>query len=273
MLSHSEFSYASPEDVLWRRGLIRCIEGLSGKARLWRLYQTYRRTYTENDFFSEAVQRLSLKVEARAGGLTAIPDRGALIVVANHPLGVVDGIVVAYLISRVRTDFRMLVHSALCRMPEPRQYLLPIDFSNTRQAQTTNLESRRAALQDLASERAIVIFPSGGVSTARRPLTEARDLEWKTFIARLVHKGRASVLPVYIEGQCSVLFQCASHISMELRASLLFREAVKWIGREVKVHIGAPIPYERLSHMTDRRDLTEHLRRETYALRPRQAGP
>ena len=84
----------------------------------------------------------------------------------------------------------------------------------------------------------------------------------------MVHEGRATVLPVFFEGQSSRLFQCASHISMDLRASLLFREAVKKIGRDVHAHIGRPIPYERLAHMTDRRDLTEHLRRETYALRP-----
>ena len=268
MLSSSQFSYASPEDVIWRRGLIRCIEHLTGKPRLWRLYETYRRDQGGGNFFSEAVRRLDIRVLTATEELSAIPARGPLIVVANHPLGVVDGIVIGHLLSRVRSDFRILVHSALCRLPEARPHLLPIDFSVTRSAQQTNLETRQAALRDLAEDRAIVIFPGGWVATARHPLTEAQDLEWKTFLARLVHKGRATVLPVYIEGRSSRLFQCASQISMELRASLLFREAVKKIGREVRVHIGAPIPYERLAHSTDRRDLTEHLRRETFKLRP-----
>jgi putative hemolysin len=268
MLSSSEFSYASPQDVMWRRGLIRCVERISGKPRLWRLYASYRQEHAEGDFFSEAVRRLDLRVRVTAESSAAFPAEGALIVVANHPLGVIDGIVIGHLISGVRDDFRILVHSALCRVPEPRRHLLPIDFSNTRQAQQTNLKTRQAALRDLADQRAIVIFPGGGVATARHPLSEASDLEWKTFLARLVHKGRATVLPVFIEGQSTRLFQCVSRISMELRASLLFREAVKMIGREVHVHIGAPIPSARLCHMTDRRDLTEHLRRETFALRP-----
>ncbi len=76
------------------------------------------------------------------------------------------------------------------------------------------------------------------------------------------------MLPVHFEGQCSRLFQCASRISRDLRASLLFREAVKMIGHEVHAEIGRPIPYERLAHLTDRRELTEHLRQATYALRP-----
>jgi len=267
-LPSSEFSYACPGDAIWRRGLIRCVERITGKPRLWRLYEPCRREHADDDFFSEAVRRLDLRVRATAAGPAAFPAEGALIVVANHPLGVVDGIVIGHLIAQVRDDFRILVHSALCRLPEPRRHLLPIDFSNTRQAQRTNLETRQAALRDLADQRAIVIFPGGGVATARHPLSQAQDLAWKTFLARLVHKGQATVLPVFIEGQSSRLFQCASRISMELRASLLFGEAVKTIGREIGVHVGSPIPYARLRAMTDRRVLTEHLRRETFALRP-----
>ncbi len=273
MLSYSDFSYATPEDAAWRRGLIRCIERLSGKPKLWGLYQAYRRDTDTEDFFSEAVRRLGLKVQINADGLDDLPADGPLIVIANHPFGVVDGLVLGHLISRVRADFKILVHSALCKVPELRQYLLPIDFINTRSAQQTNLETRRAALEQLGAGRTIAIFPGGGVATARHPLARATDLEWKTFLARMIHQGQATVVPIYFEGQTSRLFQAASHISMDLRASLLFREAVNQIGSEVRARIGRPIPYDRLSHMTDRRDLTEHLRHETFALgHARSAG-
>lgn len=273
MLTAKSFTYAFPSDPRWRRGLVRCVEHLTGKPRLWRLYQAYREDSAAADFFYEAVNRLELEVQANVGGLDALPTRGPLVVVANHPFGVIDGLVLGYLVSRRRADFRILVHSALYRVPEARPYLLPIDFAETREATRVNLASRRAALKDLAAERCIVIFPGGGIATAPTPLAkDAIDLEWKTFIARMVHEGRATVLPVYFEGQTSRLFQCASHVSMDLRASLLFREAVKQIGGEVRAHIGQPIPYEGLAHITDRRDLTEHLRRATYALRP-NGGP
>ena len=272
MLTAKHFTYAFPNDAHWRRGLIRCIEHLTGKPRLWRLYQAYREDSAAADFFYEAVSRLELEVQANVSGLDAMPTRGPLIVVANHPFGVIDGLVLGYLVSRRRTDFRILVHSALYRVPEARPYLLPIDFAESREALRTNLESRRAALEDLAEERCIVIFPGGGIATAPNPLGQATDLEWKTFIARMVHEAQATVVPVYFEGQTSRLFQCASHVSMDLRASLLCREAVKQIGGEVRAHIGEPIAYERLAHITDRRALTEHLRRATYALRPADGG-
>lgn len=132
MISYGDFSYASPEDAAWRRGLIRCIEWLAGKPKLWGLYQAYRREPGTDDFFSEAVRRLDLKVRVNADGMAALPARGPLVVVANHPFGVIDGIALGHLISRVRSDFKILVHSALCRVPEPRQHFLPIGFSDTR---------------------------------------------------------------------------------------------------------------------------------------------
>jgi putative hemolysin len=276
MLTSDEFSYATSADALWRRGLIRCIEHVTGKPRLYRLYLAYCRGPASGDFFAEAVRRLDLRVRTNADAIAAIPRHGPLVVVANHPFGVVDGLVLGYLISRVRGDFKILVHSALYRRPELRPYLLPIDFSETRAAVQANLQSRRTALRDLAARRTIAIFPGGGFATAPHPLARATDLEWKTFVARLVHEGRATVLPVYFDGQNSRLFQCASRISMELRASLLFHEATKMIGREVRAHVGMPIPYHGLAPMTDRRALTAHLRAATYALgpvRPAPAGP
>ena len=267
-LSSRDFSYACPEDAAWRQGLIRAIEHVSGKPRLWRLYQSYCEEPAADDFFAEAIRLLELDVRIEGAGLAAIPIAGPLVVVANHPFGVIDGLALGYLISRIRADFKILVHSALFRVPEVRRFLLPIDFAETREALQTNLESRRGALRDLRQGKCIAIFPGGGIATVRNPLAPAVDLEWKTFLARLVHEGRSAVLPVFFEGQNSPLFQCASHINMDLRASLLFREAVKKIGGEVRAQVGEPIPYERLASITDRRALTERLRQETLALKP-----
>lgn len=266
MLTASDFSYATSDDDPWRRAAIKCIERLSGKARLWTLYEGYRRETSGDDFFEQAIRRLELTVKINAGGLAAIPETGPLVVIANHPLGVVDGLLLGYLISQVRKDFRILVHSALCKVPEPRPYFLPIDFLNTRQAQKTNLETRRAALADLEAGRVVGIFPSGGIATARHPFARVNDLEWKAFTASMVTKSHAPVLPVLIDGRTSRLFQLFSQINMELRASLLFREAVKMMGNDVKATIGQPLTPDHLSSIADRRDLMAYLRRQTFDL-------
>jgi len=262
-----EFSYATPEDSAYRRAVIHWIEQLTGKPRLRRLYEDYARGPAVGDFFGEAIHRLALSVRVH-GGVSGIPKTGPLIVVANHPFGVVDGLVLGYLISRVRPDFKILVHSVLYRLPELRPHLLPIDFAETHQARDTNITSRRAALNDLADGHAIALFPGGGVATAPKPIGRARDPEWKLFVAKLIQASKAPVVPVHFAGQNSDLFQIASHLSETLRLSLLFREVVNKIGREVRAHVGQTIPYEALAGFNDRRALVESLRAATEQLGP-----
>src|SRR3546814_4639839 len=167
---------------------------LTGKPRLWRLYADYCRAPAGGDFFAEAVDRLGLTLAIDSRDLRRIPRTGPLVVVANHPFGVVDGIVLGYLLSRARPDFRMVVNSVLYRLPELQRFLLPVDFAGTRAAQATNLATRRQALADLADGRAIAIFPGGTVSTAAAPLGRAADPAWNPFVGRPVPPGRAPVV-------------------------------------------------------------------------------
>lgn len=262
-----EFSYAMPEDSACRRAVIHWIEQATGKPRLRRLYEDYAKGPAVEDFFAEAVARLALNVRVH-GGVTGIPKTGPLVIVANHPFGVIDGIVLGYLISLVRSDFKILVHSVLCRLPELRPHLLPIDFSETPQGRDINLATRKTALQDLAEGKVIALFPGGGVATAPKPIGQARDPEWKLFLARLIHAGPSDVVPIHFAGQNSRLFQVASHVSETLRLSLLFREVVNKIGTEVRAHVGTPIPYAELAGFQDRRAVVEHLRARTEALAP-----
>lgn len=259
------FTYAAPDDAAWRRGVIHAIEQITGKPRLWRLYADYCTGPRAQNFFAEAVDRLAIAVRFDGRHLARIPREGPLVVVANHPFGVVDGIVLGYLLSRVRPDFRIVVNSVLYRLPEIQSFLLPIDFAETHEARATNLATRRQARLDLAAGRAIAIFPGGTVSTASSPLGRAVDPEWKPFVGRLVQQSGATVVPVFFEGQNSRLFQLASQVSMTLRLSLLFREVVNKMGKDLHLHIGAPLSGDRLARFDDRRALADHLRELTYA--------
>src|SRR3546814_19203123 len=121
----SDFTYAAPDDAAWRRAVIHGIEQLTGKPRLWRLYADYCRAPAGGDFFAEAVDRLGLTLAIDSRDLRRIPRTGPLVVVAHHPFGVVDGIVLGYLLSRARPAFPMLVNSVLLRLPGlPRVRLL-----------------------------------------------------------------------------------------------------------------------------------------------------
>jgi putative hemolysin len=262
------FSYAAPDDPRLKRFVIRVIERMSGQPYLRSLYEDYRSNPVPGEtFWDSAIRRLELKLVCDDDKLASWPKEGPLVVVSNHPFGVLDGVVICHLISRVRGDFRVLTNSVLYRAEEIRPFLLPIDFAETEEALKTNLRTRVEAKNHLMGGGCLVVFPAGGVSTTPTLWHKrAVDTDWKTFTARLITVAKTPVAPVFFAGQNSRLFQLASHVSMTLRLSLLFKEVHDKIGSEVRVRIGDIIPYDRLATISDRRALMDLLKDTTYAL-------
>src|SRR5258705_8975647 len=261
------FSYAAPDDPRLKRLVIRAIETMTGQPYLKSLYDAHRLNPVPGEsFWAAALRSLELRIVANTEALERWPKTGPLVVVANHPFGVLDGLIISHLTSQVRDDFLVLTNSVLYRAEEIRPHLLPIDFAETKEALGTNLKSRATAKAHLLRGGVLVIFPAGGASTAPKPWSKrAVDAEWKNFTARLIVAAKAPVVPVYFAGQNSRLFQIASHISLTLRLSLFFKEDYDNIGSEIQVRIGEMIPYKELEAL-DRKNLMEHLRTATYEL-------
>ena len=184
--------------------------------------------------------------------LAAVPKTGPVVFVANHPYGVLDGIVMSWLVSKARPDFLVLTHIVLTRAPEAASSILPIDFSGAEGAEQTNLASRAAARAHLAKGGAIVVFPAGAISTApdKFGLKPAVDGRWQPFVSQLIQRSQATVVPIWFGGQNSRLFQIASHVSLTLRLSLIFHEVKTRIGTALPVAIGAPIPFASLASLS-----------------------
>jgi putative hemolysin len=195
--------------------------------------------------------------------------------VANHPYGVLDGLVISWLVQKVRSDFLVLTNAILMRAPEVRDFILPIDFTDSPEARAINLKSRATARYQLEKGGAVVVFPAGGVSTTpdrlgRRPAIDAR---WQPFVSQLIQRSRATVAPVWFGGQNSRLFQIASHLSLTLRLSLIFHEVKTRIGTTLPVAIGAPIPFEELAPIKDRQTMADLLMARTYSLANQAPSP
>jgi len=263
-----EFSYASPEDPRFKRMVIQLIERITGQPELKRMYLEHQNQPVPGETFWEAaIRKLGLNINFNEEALPEIPATGPVILVANHPFGVLDGLVICWLTARVRKDFKVLTNALLNRAEEIKPFLLPIDFEETKAALETNIRSRAEAKQLLENGGALIIFPGGTVSTTPTLLArKARDPEWKTFTARMIVQGKAPVVPIYFAGQNSRLFQIASHVSMTLRLSLLFKEVHDRIGQDLTLRIGKRIPYDDLRAISDRKKLMEFLRDSTYAL-------
>jgi putative hemolysin len=268
------FSYAAPNDPRLKRIVIRAIERMSGQPYLKHLYETNRKSPIPGEnFWDAAIRLLELNIDHNKEALFSVPCEGPLVIVANHPFGVLDGIVICHLAAKMRDDFRVMTNSVLYRAKEVRPYLIPVDFSETKEALAANIKSRAEARCYLKDGGCIVIFPAGAAATTPKPWSrKAVDLEWGTFSAGLIAQTRSAVLPIYFAGQNSRLFQLASHVSMTLRLSLFFKEVYDNIGRKICVRVGKLIPFRELE-MLDRREFMKHLRNVTYAMAPLTPDP
>ena len=268
-MDESAFTYADPADPFLKRLAIGALEVATGRNRLRRLYFQHQAGGWEGaSFFDVAIKALSLDLRYDADQLAALPKHGPLVIIANHPFGVLDGIVMCALIRKARPDFLALANAVLLRAPEMREHILPIDFAPTKEARRANAGSRSKAVEHLQNGGCMVIFPAGAVSTSPDPLGRrpAIDPPWTPYLARLVQSACAPVTPIYFHGQNSRLFQIVSHISMNARLALFFHELRRKIGARCDVVIGETITFDRLAPITDRHALVEVLRAATYSL-------
>ncbi|PLX37114.1 MAG: glycerol acyltransferase [Hyphomicrobiales bacterium] len=268
-MKFKELSYASPDDPLPKQWVIRAIEGLCGRKRLVRLYEIWRNDIigSSDRVMGDLLGLVDVKLDIASGMWPPreLPDQ-PLVMVANHPFGIGDGIAILALAEQLGRPFRVLINKELLKVPEIRPYSLPIDFAETKEAMAQNLAVRREALALLKEGVTIVVFPAGGVATASSPFGRASELPWKTFTARMIHEAGAAVLPVYFEGQNSRLFHVASHVSLTLRLSLLVREFKRLVGTALQVRVGDIIGYEMLAGMRDRKQMMSYLHESVLAL-------
>jgi putative hemolysin len=265
------FSYASDELSRLGRGVVRLIEFASGQPRIRRLYEDYAKLARPHElFWQDAVDALELDICLDRHPADVVPRTGPLVVVANHPFGVVDGILLCWIVAQARSDFQVMTHRVLHQAPEIRARVLPVDFSGTEAATRNNLRSRQQARELLAGGGALLVFPGGGVATAPRAFARPVERPWGTLTAKLALAAGADLLPVYFQGSNSRLFHIASNIHQTLRYALLFHEVRNKIGRRIDINLGDAIPCARLRETGDLRAATDVLRTATHALAGRR---
>lgn len=270
-----EISYANSAVTKGGRALIRAMENSTGRLRLIRTAKGYDEEVRQGrDFWDVMVQRYKLQLEVVGGSLDNIPQNGPLVMIANHPYGILDGLMLGHILAQTRGDFRILAHQVFQKAEDINKVILPVSFEETKEALARNIATRKTALSYLGDGGAIGVFPGGTVSTAAKPFGRPMDPKWRSFTARMIAKSEATVVPIYFEGHNSRLFQLASHLHTTLRMGLLIKEFRARTNSKIKVVVGAPIPRAELeARAGDAVALMEFLRQTTYALSPRPLDP
>ena len=265
--AHPIFTFADGEMGPISNTLIRSIERFSGQPKIRKLYFDYveeDRPYAS--FWADALDKLSIKIDLQRDAGAMIPRTGPTLVVANHPYGVIDGLVLCALMAEVRSDYKIITHRVLKQAPATMDKILPIDFDETEAALATNIETRQQAAEYLKRGGAVIIFPAGAISLAPNLVGDAYDKEWKTFAAKLATQPDTVTVPFLFDGQNSLLFQAARKISLTLAYSLMFREICKLMGTTVSLTMRPPVHATDLKELGNRKAITQCLRDRTYGI-------
>jgi len=254
-------TYASDDQHWLARSVTRSVEAVLGRRRLEGLYwELKNERLTSQEFLIQALARSGIHIDADYSPLATLDTSRPTLFLANHPFGVIDGLVLCNIALRAAGDFRVVINSLLCQDRELARHFLPIDFAGTREAERRNVRAKQLASEALKNGIPLVLFPSGMVSTAGRfGLGSVHDGRWTTFAAKLVRQHQPTIVPVYFHGQNSRPFHIASHVAEPLRMAMLMHEALRLFGKTIKVDIGDPLSSESYAHIEGRQALTEFL--------------
>ncbi|MGB2209692.1 MAG: 1-acyl-sn-glycerol-3-phosphate acyltransferase [Candidatus Puniceispirillaceae bacterium] len=204
---HPIFSFANGEMGPVASGFIRAMEKVTGQPKIKKLYFDYVDDERPSElFWTDALERLNISYNLHNEATAQIPRTGRLLIVANHPFGVIDGLVLCSMLSKIRDDYRIITHQVLRQAPAVMDKILPIDFAETPAALATNLNTRTEAQKFLKSGGAVIVFPAGGISLAPNFIGPAFDVEWKTFAAKLAQQQDTTVILFFFHGRNSVLY-------------------------------------------------------------------
>ena len=239
---------------------------LPALARLHRIRDGVRKLDDPFAVAEYALRELQVEVRLGAAALGRIPAAGGVVITANHPFGGLDGLLAIAAIGRRRQDLRILANAELARIQELRGLIIPVDPFGGPKAARANVTALRQALRWLEGGGALLVFPAGEVSHLHLRTASITDPPWSATTARLIRLAGMPVVPLYIAGANSVLFQIAGLVHPRLRTLLLPAELANKTGARVQARIGTPIARAQYRQVGSDEHLAAYLRLRTYCL-------
>ncbi|MBU2976844.1 GNAT family N-acyltransferase [Alteromonas sp. C1M14] len=245
------------------------IEKVSGLSRLNTIYQSQPFSREPFTFVEEVLEQLNTDYSLNGGSLEDIPQTGPLVVVANHPLGGLEGVILANLIGKVRRDIKVLANEVLARIPQLTDLFIGVDVFETRSSRVKNARAIKEAHRHLSGGGVLIVFPAGEVSSWQSAHGQITDKDWSKSIGSFVRHSQASVMPVFIGGMNSRMFYQAGRVHPILRTLLLPRELTNKSGITTSVFMGDVIHAKELTKLASDKCIADYLRLNTYLLNAR----
>ncbi len=264
-------TYANSFDDRWTSLAIKTLEWLTGKFTILRMVNKFEKQnaiYRGQRFWRGALNVMGINLTTPQAQIDKIPAEGPVVVVANHPHGMVDGMIFADLIGRVREDYRILTRSVLTGLDEAAtSFMIPVPFPHDPDAQRKMVDMRAKTMAHLKNGGVVALFPSGVVMSSDSWFGPAIEQEWNVFTAQLIRRSGARVVPMFFPGRNSRWYQIACRVSPVLRQGLLLHEIVRSCNKPQSPVVGDPLTDEQMETLhSDPRGFMAWLREHTLAL-------
>lgn len=215
------------------------------------------------DLWENLWSRFGMRLKLSGAPRSVLDTPGPLLIIANHPFGMADGMALLYLMTRTGRDFRLIANDVLWQIEAMRPYILPFNVTKSKGGLRANLATRAAAIERLQAGGVVVVFPSGATAAASTPFGPVREAPWSNFAAKLVQESGATVLPVFFEGANPRVFQAAPFIHLNLRYGLQLHALRRKMGKKIEITLGTPFKPDLTQ---SKADLTMDMRRAVLSL-------
>lgn len=220
------------------------------------------------DFFDAFIKERGLKYIVFEEDLAKIPKTGAFILVSNHPLGAIDGILMCKIISEIRPDFKVMGNFLLEKIDPMKPFVIPVNpFGGARKNIRSSSTGMRETIKHLSEGGCVGIFPAGEVSNKNNKDNELRDKEWETTAMKLIKKAKVPVVPMYFHAKNSNLFYNAAKIHPDLQTLMLPTEMMRARKTPIKIRIGKPVSVKIIDEQETTKELEYFLQKKIYLLK------
>lgn len=229
-------------------------------------------SWTDDDrhFSTKTLTALGIDVDTLAEQVERIPKTGPVVVVANHPFGGIEGLILCSMLREVRPDAKLLANNLLSMIPDLRDSFFFVDAFEGKGATGRNIGPTRAAMKWVKEGHLLGAFPAGEVSHLKLRKRAVVDPQWNPTTAKIIQRTGATVVPIFFDGHNSRLFHVAGLIHPRLRTVMLPTEMLRKRDAKVTVRVGSPISPQRLVRFDDPNNLNDYLRVRTYLLKPQK---
>ncbi len=218
------------------------------------------------EFADEILNELKVAYEFNPEELKNIPQHEPFIVVANHPYGGIDGLMLLRLLTQARPDFKIMANLILQLIPALKENFITVNPFETSNKTGINISGIKKCLQALKEGHPIGIFPAGEVSSLKLNTLKISDKLWNPVVGKMILKAQVKVVPVYFSGHNSIAFNLLGLVHPALRTAKLPSELFNKTNEKIQIRIGKPINVKTINELNNPSELLRFLRAKTYAL-------